>query len=193
MKALQLLFVIILVAGSVNAQDEPFKRTYVNHTELGGLFGRVKYSDGYADNNKVTSKASLTAQIFNGLQLNRRLAAGITVGIDWYKTALINPVAAGVRYDLTKNKNAILFASADAGYGFTWFHQDSDHYDTKGGWMLNPGIGMKYGKPGGNAFTITLSYKRQNVNVDKPLLWEQTVRYEDRIYNRLGLRIGMRF
>jgi len=193
MKALHLLFVIILVAGTVNAQDDRFKRTYVNHTELGGLFGRVKFSNGYADNNKVTSKASLTAQTFNGLQLNRRLAAGITVGIDWYKTALINPVAAGVRYDLTKNKNAILFASADAGYGFTWFHQDSDRYDTKGGLMLNPGIGMRYGKPGGNAFTITLSYKRQNVNVDKPLLWEQTVRYEDRVYNRLDLRIGMRF
>ncbi|WP_221389717.1 hypothetical protein [Dyadobacter sp. NIV53] len=192
MKVLILLLIIIVTIESVTAQKEPFKIKYTNHTELGVLLGRAKFNYG-SQQNQVDSRTSLTAQTFNGIQINQRLSAGVTVGMDWYKTALINPIAAGIRFDLTKRTNSRLFASADAGYGFGWFHEDSDGYDTKGGLMLNPGVGMKYGKPGGNAFTITLSYKRQEVHADKPLQWEQTVRYEDRVYNRLALRIGMNF
>lgn len=192
MRALVLLLIYVLAANGAIAQNEPFKKKYVNHIEVGGLFGRVKYNMGYGDN-VVESKTSLTAQMFNGLQFNNRLSGGVTVGMDWYKTALINPIAAGVRYDLTKRKNARLFATGDVGYGFGWFQQDSDHFKTKGGLMINPGIGIRYGKPGGSNFTIVFSYKRQDVHVDKPLQWEQTVRYEDRVYNRLALRIGMSF
>ena len=192
MKVLMQLLIVFVTAGTVMAQTEPFKMKYVNHTELGRLFGRVKYNNG-SGQNIVDSRTSFTAQMFNGMQINPRLSAGITIGMDWYKTALINPIAAGIRYNLTKKSNSRLFATADAGYGFGWFQQDSDGYNTKGGLMLNPGIGMKYGKPGGNAFTITLSYKRQNVHADKPLQWEQTIRYEDRVYNRVSLRIGMSF
>lgn len=192
MRVMVLVLIYVLAAGSARAQKASIKKKYVNHTEVGGLFGRVKYNMGYG-NNIVESKTNLTAQMFNGLQLNNRLSGGVTVGMDWYKTALINPIAAGVRYNLTRRKNAILYATGDFGYGFGWFHQDSDGYKTKGGLMINPGVGMRYGKPGGNAFTIGLSYKRQDVHVDKPLQWEQTVRYEDRVYNRLAIRIGMSF
>jgi len=190
MKVFFQLSICFLLSGSLLAQESSFKRKYVNHTEFGGLFGRVKSFYGYQQN-AVESKASITAQTYNGLQLNKRLSAGVTAGMDWYKTALVNPLAAGIRYDLFTGKSARLFGTLDAGYGFTWFHQDSDGYKTKGGWMLNPGIGVKYGKPGGNAFTIVFSYKRQELHVDKPLWYDQQVRFEDRIYNRLALRLGM--
>lgn len=190
MKVLAPLLICFLLSGTLHAQKISFKKKYVNHTEFGGLFGRVKSSYGYMQNT-VESKASITAQTFNGFQLNRRFSAGITAGIDWYKTALVNPFAAGIRYDMFKGKSARLFGTLDAGYGFTWFHQDSDGYKTKGGWMLNPGVGVKYGKPGGNAFTIVFSYKRQELHVDKPLWYEQQVRFEERIYNRIAIRLGM--
>ncbi|MCE7042130.1 hypothetical protein [Dyadobacter sp. CY312] len=192
MRALILVLIYVLAGNIVVAQEEPFKRRYVNHTELGGLFGRVKYNLG-GTTNVVESKNSLTAQMFNGMQLNNRLSVGGTVGVDWYKTVLINPIAAGARFDLVGRKNARLYATGDVGYGFGWFQQDSDGFNTKGGWMINPGIGMRYGKPEGNAFTIGISYKRQEVHVDKPLQWEQTIRYEDRVYNRLVIRLGMSF
>lgn len=190
MKAFSQFIFCLLLSGSLVAQENSFKKKYVNHTEFGGLFGRVKSSYGYMQNT-VESKASITAQTFNGFQLNRRLSAGITAGMDWYKTALVNPFAAGIRYNMFTGKSARLFGTLDAGYGFTWFHQDSDGYKTKGGWMLNPGVGVKYGKPGGNAFTIVLSYKRQELHVDKPLYSDQQTRFEERIYNRLALRLGM--
>lgn len=184
---------LMLVAGATYAQETK-KMKFVNHTEFGGLFGRVKYPNPYTGNDEtVDSKTSLTIQMFNGIQLNRRLAAGVTLGMDWYKTALLNPIAAGIRYDLCSRKNVQLYGRLDAGYAFTWFHDDSEGFDTDGGLMLNPGLGMRVGKPGAAAFTISLSYKRQDAHVTKVPLWNQAERYEDRVYNRLALRLGISF
>lgn len=191
MKDFILIGVLFLTSYLAIAQEVKYKPRYTNHTEAGGLFGRVKYDNFGSDVSE--SKQSLTIQTFNGIQLNPRLSAGLTLGMDWYKAALINPISAGMRYDLTKGKSARLFTTLDAGYGFAWFHQDNDGYKTKGGLMLNPGIGMRYGKLGGTNFTMVLSYKRQVADVDEPLLWNQVERSESRVYNRLGIRIGMSF
>ena len=160
----------------------------------GGLFGRVKYPNPYTGNSdRVDSKTSLTIQTFNGILIHQKLSAGVTLGMDWYKTALLNPIAGGVRYDFVADKNVKLFGTVDAGYAFTWFHDDSEGADTEGGLMINPGVGMKVGKPGVAAFTITLSYKRQEAHISKVPLWDQKERYEDRVYNRLALRLGISF
>jgi len=192
MKILFSLFISILILSSVNAQDVEVKNKFINHTEFGGLFGRVKYSNG-SQQNTVDSRTSLTLQTFNGIQVSRKLGAGIILGADWYKSALINPVAAGIRYDLSGRPNARFFVIADAGYGFTWLHQDSDGYKTKGGWMINPGIGLRIGNVNTSSFTLSLTYKRQEVFAEKPLLWNQTERREERVYNRIAARIGISF
>ncbi|MBO9614543.1 MAG: hypothetical protein J7619_17720 [Dyadobacter sp.] len=184
---------LLLAATAANAQTANSPR-FVNHTEFGGLFGRVKYSNPYTGNQEqVDSKTSLTIQTFNGVQLNRRLSAGVTLGMDWYKAALLNLVAGGVRYDLVGRKNVQLFGTVDAGYAFAWFHDDSEGFDTKGGLMVNPGLGIKAGKPGSAAFTLALTYKRQEAHVTKVPLWDQKERFEDRVYNRLALRLGISF
>ncbi len=192
MKIILIFLVSVLAITPAFSQKSKLQKRFVNHTELGVLSGRVKYNYGNQDN-QVDSKLSMTAQTFNGVQLNSAVSAGVTVGMDWYKTALVTPIAAGIRYDITKRSPARLFAALDAGYGAAWLHQDPDGYSTKGGLMLNPGFGLKYGKPGSAAFTISLSYKRQEVKVNKPLQWEQTYRVEERVYNRLALKIGMAF
>lgn len=196
MKILFSLFVAVLAISTSLAQDETFKKKFVNHTEFGGLFGRVKYGtyQGYGGNQQtVDSKASLSIQTFNGIHLNQRLDVGITLGFDWYKTALLNPIAAGIRYDITKGPKARLFLTGDAGYGFNWLNQDSDGYKTKGGWMINPGVGLRMGKINSSSFTFSVTYKRQEAYADKPLLYNQTERTEDRVYNRIAARIGISF
>lgn len=154
-----LLYTLLLLAGSVLAQ-KPSTSRYVNHTEVGGLFGRVKYGNPYNGNlEQVDNRLNVTAQTFNGVQVSNRLSAGLTLGMDWYKAALLNPVAAGVRYDLTKKGVVKLFGTLDAGYSFAWFHDDVEGYNTKGGVMVNPGIGLRIGKEAG--FTLVFAYKRQ--------------------------------
>ncbi|WP_254448537.1 hypothetical protein [Spirosoma rhododendri] len=59
--------------------------------------------------------------------------------------------------------------------------------------MLNPGIGLRIGKPGKGAFVISLSYKRQMVDAQRPLNTNDIRRDEHRIYNRLAVRLGVSF
>jgi hypothetical protein len=181
---------IFLIALTTSAQElDGSRKKFVNHTEFGGLFGRVTY--GEARSEVTDQKSSITAQTFNGIKWNNSLAAGITTGMDWYKSALITPIALGLRYQLGKGPQHRFFTLLDTGYGFTWFHKDNTGFESKGGWMLNPGIGMGLG--GAKGLTFTVSWKRQHMLVEKPILWNQLDRYEERNYQRLVFRIGMVF
>ncbi|MPR34322.1 hypothetical protein [Salmonirosea aquatica] len=197
MKKLLTIIVLALGVPFAHAQEGTFKKHYLNHTEVGIMLGRVKYDpyagQGGTSQNISENRTNLTLQLFNGIQYTSRLGLGIITGLDWYNSALVNPVGLGLRYDLAGKKNTRLYASADAGYGFTWFHQNSDGFDTQGGLMLNPGLGLRVGKPNGAAFTLSFSYKHQDVTVDKPLFVDQTSRVEDRNYNRLLVRMGISF
>lgn len=173
-----------------------FKPHYVNMTEVGGLFGRVVYDIPWSVPaiQEVENRLSLTLQTFNGVQIKPRLAVGVTTGIDWYNTALLMPVAAGARYDLVRSKkNVTVFGTLDAGYGFNWLQADGTGYDTQGGMMLNPGVGLKFGFKSGSAMLLSLSYKRQDAQVTKPLGWGEVEKWENRTYNRMALRLGFMF
>ncbi len=150
------ILTILLLAGVATpalAQEGTFKKRFLNHTEVGLMLGRVHYDpyagQGGTSQNITENRVNLTLQLFNGVQYTPRLGVGVITGLDWYNSALVNPLGLGVRYDLAGKKNTRLYASADAGYGFTWFHQNSDGFDTHGGLMLNPGLGLRIGKPDG--------------------------------------------
>ncbi len=170
---------------------------FVNYTELGGLFGRVAYPTfAGSPTEQVENKVSLTIQSFNGVQLQPRLAVGGVVGIDWYANALLLPVGAGLRYDLTRAtlRNVNVYVAADVGYGLTWLNKASTGNElANGGLMLNPGLGLRFGKPGHGAFVLSLSYKRQVVDASKPLGGNDIRRDEHRVYNRLAVRLGCSF
>jgi hypothetical protein len=185
----------LLTSLTAQAQEPAPRHPFVNYTELGILTGRVAYSFANNPSEFVENKFSLTFQTFNGLYLTQRLAVGGVVGVDWYGSALLMPVGAGLRYDLVQptQKNVRLFAMADAGYGFAWLHRASTGYEVAGGPMVNPGLGLALGRPGKAAFTMSLSYKRQAASVQKPIVGNDIRRDEERVYNRLAIRLGMSF
>lgn len=188
-----LILVLAIQAEYAQAQLVAWRPVYVNYTEFGGLFGRV--ASGPATAQTVENRLSFTAQTFNGAQVTRRLAVGGVVSLDWYKAALLLPLGAGIRFDLTNpnaQRNVRLLAIADAGYGFGWLHKGSTGYTVKGGWMLNPGLGLRLGRSS-SAFVMSLTYKRQATDVEKPLLGNDVRRDEHRVYNRLCFRAGIAF
>lgn len=192
MKRLFLCLVMTLFVGKAAAQSFSHRPVYINYTEVGGLFGRV--ISGPSTAQVVENKVSLTAQTFNGVQLTQRVAVGGLVGIDWYKSALLMPIGAGIRYDLIQSDhNVRLLAVLDGGYGFAWLHTNSTGYNLKGGWMVNPGIALRVGKPSSSAFVMSLTYKRQTTDVQKPIFGNDIQRDEIRIYNRMAIRIGVSF
>lgn len=195
MKKLLLPLLIGLVTQyGLYGQESVLQRAYTSHWEVGGLFGNVVYDPNAQSSPKITerqTKKNLTLQAFNGLNLTSRLATGVTVGFDWYNDAMINPVALGARYSIVSRYNARLFATIDAGYGFTWFDKTLNDSRLQGGMMINPGIGWKLGKPGNAGFTITVSYKRQEAMLKMPTSDYILKQEEARQYNRLAVRLGI--
>ncbi|WP_266361963.1 hypothetical protein [Tellurirhabdus rosea] len=186
----------LLLLTSAFGQQTPFRPHFTNMTELGVLFGQVRYGVTFVSgvNEGVQKRQNITGQTFNGVQLRPRLAVGGVVGVDWYNSALLMPIGAGVRYDLGKpSRNLRIFSSLDTGYGFTWFNEDPTGYKTKGGWMISPGVGFRIGKPQSTNFILSLSYKRQEAEAEKPLGGNELYKYETRVYNRVALRAGISF
>jgi hypothetical protein len=192
------LLCICLLAATITQAQTPTKTNrhpFVNYTELGLLAGRVAYSFNNGVTETVENRNSLTVQTFNGMQLTPRLAVGGVVGLDWYTAAQVLPLGAGLRLDLLPHAhhNVRLIGMADAGYGVTWLNRSSTGYVVSGGWMLNPGVGLRVGKPGGAAFLMSISYKRQAVSVQQPITGNFIRRDEERVYNRLAIRLGVSF
>lgn len=184
---------VYLLAHTSESQNLPRRLPFVSYTEVGGLFGRV--IAGTQVNEVVANKTNLTLQTLNGVQVSNRVVIGALVGIDWYNAALMMPVGAGLRWQIAQatDRNISFFASTDAGYAFTWLHKSSTGYSLKGGLMLNPGIGIRLGKAAKGGLVLSLGYKRQAAQVDKPLRWGEISRTENRIYNRLAIRMGISF
>lgn len=97
-------YLICLLFGLISrlalGQQVSFKPSFTNMTEVGVLFGQVRYGSQFAES--VDKRITLTAQTFNGVLLHPRLALGATVGVDWYNTALLIPICGGIRYDLVR-------------------------------------------------------------------------------------------
>jgi len=188
-----LLTLTVLFSLSAFAQTTKFKPVYTNMTEIGISLGQVRY--GTPTSESVAKRSNLTAQTFNGILVHPRLAVGSTIGVDWYNSALLIPVCAGLRYDLAQpnQKNLRVFASLDSGWGFTWLNEDPTGYKTTGGWVISPGIGFRTGKLTSANFIMSLSYRRQEAEADKPLFWNEIAKHETRIYNRVAIRLGISF
>lgn len=188
-----LLFLLWLAPLPGLGQAAQFKPVFTNMTEVGALFGQVRYGTTSAES--VAKRINLTAQTFNGVQLRPRLALGATVGVDWYTITLLTPVCAGIRYDLAQpnQKNLRVFASLDTGWGFTWLTEDATGYKTSGGWVISPGMGFRIGKTTSTNFIMSLSYKRQEAEADNPLYWNELTKHETRVYNRVAMRLGISF
>jgi hypothetical protein len=198
MKRITILLVLLaatpVFTATAQTPTPPRRYPFVNYTEVGGLFGRVV--SGNAGAEVVQNRLSLTAQTLNGIEVSKRVAVGALVAVDWYQSALLMPVGAGLRVQLNRpatTRNVRVLATADAGYALNWLNKSSTGYAVRGGLMLNPGISLAIGKPGAGSFLLSLSYKRQTAEVEKPIRWNEIMRDESRVYNRLALRLGISF
>jgi hypothetical protein len=192
------------------------KGKFVNITEFGALVGKVSYETAnyycpncyYTTNSKmaysvspyptqrtVANRLNISFQTFNGFHIKPKTAVGLVVGADRYTSALLMPIAVGVRQTLLQKKEggSSIFAAFDAGYATTWLQEDASNYKTRGGIMFNPAIGYRLPMKNGSAWILNFGYKFQEAKVDKNIEGYSIERYEKRTYNRMTVRFGIQF
>lgn len=182
------------------------KHPFVNITELGTLLGRSKYqtyayySSYYPQpiQYQTQNRVNFSLQTFNGVYLNSKTAAGLTVGIDSYGPTVLMPISAGVRRSLVQKKQggSILLGSLDVGYATTWLNEDNTGFKTSGGLVICPTIGYKFPMRNGSAWLLNFGYRYQRAEYAQArngdtIYWTES--NEVRNYCRMVVRFGIEF
>jgi hypothetical protein len=211
-KYILLSFALISIIFDGMAQEKTIslkKKSFVNQTEFAVLLGRSReniyyyYYDiypGYGPNYPASEDysmrnvAALSLQTFNGFYLNKKLAVGITTGIDSYSDFLIIPILAGARYQLAEKSvdGSKFIAGLDAGFGTPVLASKNQYTTYNGGLTLNPSVGFKFPTKSGSSWLINFGYKYQYATIDTNY-GEENFGTESRNYKRLQVRLGFEF
>lgn len=186
------LFTLLLLGTPALAQTDSvgtriYRRGYHNVTEAGLLLGHVNVGG-----TRLANRANFTLSSFNGYRLGRALAAGLTVGADWYTTRILIPISVGLRGDLTRGKRTALTYALDAGRGMTWAMSREGFSDLYGGLHLNPMLGIRFRGRSGTDFVWSFGYKHQYVRSEVATDFGAKTVTENR-YNRFVVRAGVSF
>ena len=214
MKKIFILAIIgsLVLNTSVAQKEKLFKYPFVNQTEFGLLFGRVKnanYSYSYPsfssywpnpipNGYSLQNVANLSIQTFNGFQVRKKTTVGLTTGFDMYSSAVLVPVALGLRHIIFEKseQGAKLQAGIDAGYGATFGASKNSYEDVSGGILINPTVGFKFPTRNGSAWLVNFGYKYQYMEVSQN--FEESDMYnissvETKNLNRFQVRLGFQF
>ncbi|WP_048920045.1 hypothetical protein [Rufibacter radiotolerans] len=185
---LLLSFLLVWFYGA-QAQETPSVATsgkkYLGMIELGYLYQNNQ------NNTANSADASPTFNIFTGYQFHRMLSVGATVGLDFYNSLLVTPVALGLRGTLLSSRVSPIY-SLDAGYGSAFLSDEPDQADYTGGWMVNPALGLRANTGTETAFTFTLGYKVQRATTENTQ-WNNNVITNKFSFKRLSVRMGFLF
>lgn len=188
-----LISLIMLVGMKGFAQSENNFKGYFNITDMGVLIGSPENS----------RPAPFSFMSVNGWHFTEQIYAGLGIGLE-FPSGSYMPLVIDSRYYI-RDTGFSPFLSFYGGYALPlddqgqnsniiWDgpvypgHEDYEPYVAKGGWLLNPGFGIRhmFGENFGVIFAIgyrlqRLYYKAGN---DRQLLTD---------YNRLTVKIGMTF
>ncbi|KAA3438217.1 hypothetical protein [Rufibacter hautae] len=191
-----LLSLLLMVSLTSSAQNNQVANSTFNGTTASSYVGMVEVGYLYQDNKNNapnTADSSPTLILFNGYQFHRLFSLGATVGLDFYNQVLVSPVALGIRGTLLTTRVSPTFG-VDAGYGTTFLSDESDNIKNKGGWMVNPTLGMRVLAGNNTAFLFNLGYKIQRATTTEPVPWGNNMFItEKHSFKRLSARLGFMF
>ena len=109
-------------------------------------------------------------QTINGYLVNPYFSAGLGIGVDKYKSVTFIPVFADFRANFI-NGNVSPFLSADIGYSLSTINYN------KGGFLLNPSVGVKFFVSATTALNFSLGYRLQEQNFSYFYFFYQSENY----------------
>lgn len=128
--------------------------------KIKGYYGFVKTGLLFSkDDYEYYFEPSGTFHTVHGKRFNKKLSAGIGIGIDGYLGLQFIPLYGHVRYE-PWNRKIRLYFSADVGYGFPIVDKDSwDSYS--GRLFLQPAIGVQFSSRSGGGLFLEWGQKFQ--------------------------------
>ena len=140
---------------------------------------------------------SLSLMFLNGYQFDWGLALGAGVGIDLINESYM-PLVGDIRYSF-KDSKLSHFVFFQGGYALPLGSPDPYDYnyyesnpESKGGYIINPGIGLKLNLNDKNAFSFDIGYKYMQVEHEYIEFNGQDINRTTK-YNRISLGIGFHF
>jgi hypothetical protein len=141
----------------------------------------------------IEAGLSLTHSI--GYRFNQFLGVGAGVGIEnfelgWGKRVI--PVFLEGRGYLSKKKISPYYAIR-AGWGFALKYDDFNITEAKGGYMLNPEIGYRFGANPHLNFTLGMGVRFQRVSYTTEWEWNRNIQIDKITYQRIEIKAGILF
>ena len=167
-----------------NMTDTLPKNVFFNETSSGLLVGS-------RSNDEI---APFSLLFINGIMIKEKISVGLGTGIEFYSVNHI-PVALDLKYFAGKSKIQP-YLGVMGGYSFPT-DKNSDEYGyemkAKGGFLINPQIGIKVPTSGVTSLVFSIGYRHQNLHYDLNELWNDSSEEIIEYYNRVSFRIGLLF
>lgn len=125
------------------------------------------------------------------------LSVGAGTGYEAFGQAQL-PVFGELKYH-AKINGVHTFAFCQSGYSFSvenkdnYFYNTSDEYDSKGGWLINPGVGFVFGRGSNPNFTLNIGYRFQKIKHKLYNSYTEDTEYLKEEFNRLSIHLGICF
>lgn len=190
--------ILLLIAFVAQAQDEldPIRyshRGYYNTTNFGLLIGSTKNEN----------KAPFSFMMINGYGITDQLAVGVGIGSEFMNESYL-PLVLDVRYYLRKQKfSPYVFVKGGYSialdeetenyhlYSYRSYWSGYDLLNPNGGFIFNPGVGIKYMFSNNFGLSFSIGYRHQRLNYDNPNMDDDRALEID--MNRLEIKAGIFF
>ncbi|MEX2347370.1 MAG: hypothetical protein WD604_17230 [Balneolaceae bacterium] len=152
---------------------------YINHTGVDFLSG--------------PGTTTVRFQMMNGYRFSPRFAAGIGAGYIPYNDPLgLIPVYLDLSYKLTE-ANAAPYLFLKTGYSFS-VHSEERYpvEDHRGGWLLNPGMGIEFNLSGGFRWYLNAGYNLNKAHFNEEG-WGNEIIENELSYRRAMFGLGFSF
>lgn len=145
----------------------------------------------FGDRQKESNGAGVS--LMAGKRFSRWMGVGVGVGYDSYivdSGESVLPIFAELTGYFTPTNTALSYGLA-AGYSLAFTNEDKNIIDAKGGLMVHPHLGLRFGS-GNIKYTIDLGYRFQKAEFTFRNVWDGRSRFEQRLtYQRVMLRFGV--
>ena len=134
------------------------------------------------------SSTPFTWQVLGYYNFSHRFSAGIGTGLSFREKTLL-PVFADLKFDITRSRLFTPYLGCSVGYSFAL------DKNARGGFYLNPSVGVQYSIGGSRKLLLAIGYEQQKLErVKKKEIPHFTTEFRERLqHSSISLKVGFMF